>query len=332
MGEGEAAVDPLDAGDAAGASLLELQRGGAQVDDGVAAALVEDQVVAAGVPDRQVAGAGLVLRGQAVAVVAGAGLEVGAVFLLDHGDVEGGGAEVPAPGAAVGQALRRLGPAVVVGHHGVDALVEAEPLADLGHLRRAAGRVVRMGEAEAVAELVQEDREHVGAGGEQAAAGAAPVGAGVEPAHALGVAIGGVGAVHEAQRGAGAGVGLHQAEVGVGGICDLLEGQAGDGGEGVERGHRLGAGVGGPAALLGGEVDPLAVAGEMDGHVGVGEGDALVDGCQQGIGVRHGAPREPSRRQAHEGTRHSARAKVRREARARGAPDGARVGVAPGGA
>ena len=162
-------------GDPAGAAVLIQQAGRTQVDGDVERRSGHQPVGgAAGVPDRAVVGPGAVGGGQDVGVVAGMPLHVGAVLLLQQGDVPGHRAGDVAVGVDVDVALRVLIPAIDVGHHGPDALVlelavrlEAlagvEPVDDAGQDVRAAAVVVRMRQAHAVPELVNQGVEAVAA-------------------------------------------------------------------------------------------------------------------------------------------------------------------------
>ena len=87
---------------------------------------MNDLVDAAGIPDALVIGAGCVDVGEDVGVVAGMVAEVGAIFLLEHGDVERHHGALPAVAVSSGEAVWRQGPTVVVGHYGVYALVHVE--------------------------------------------------------------------------------------------------------------------------------------------------------------------------------------------------------------
>ena len=182
------------------------QAGHVQVDHGRPGAIVDDGVGAAGVPDAGPVCAHGVLVGQRVGGVAVGECRVGAVLGLQDRDVEGhrrSGAPVQ-PGGVGPRADRSRRPALVVGHHRVDALVLVEGAVVVEGRRHAfvdrpaAGAVVmRMFQPERMAELVDDRLEALSAGVQTAAAQLVPSGSiPIEGAGALG---GGSGRPHRSE-------------------------------------------------------------------------------------------------------------------------------------
>ena len=177
MCDGEAAEHSIRKGDASPAADCAQQGRRTQVDHGRPISVMRDDVDAARVDDGGVACPELVGRGQPIDVIAEGDGGPRPVLPLERADVERGGALGQPVFRRWRHARRSERPAVVVGHHRKDGLVQIAEAVAVIHPARQAGFgsrpdrrsvavVVHVHQAEDMAEFVHHDLEGVGPGRE----------------------------------------------------------------------------------------------------------------------------------------------------------------------
>ena len=238
MGDGEAAMDAHGIGGEAGAAHGIVQRGRAQVYHRCGATGLDDRILPARVPQAGPERAGLFRRWQRVGVGLGTVGGVGTIGLLQRRHIQRHGRGLPAPGIVPARAHRPGDPAVVVGHHRKDTLVQpsrAEGTEGPRHPRhcgRAVAALMRVCQPQAMAEFVDQGCEAVAA---LCQPGRIPaIGGGIEPA---GLAASARGHVEPAQGRYAGLVVRHQHETGRRGILGSGEGHVGHVGEQLQRQH-----------------------------------------------------------------------------------------------